>query len=1844
MGEKIAFDEFYAWRLSNLLVRLLVKRLETIALRPHNSENTPIPREGPWWQFLLLPTTLTTSQLLLINVPMVELIKGSLTRFPMKHTMKHSLFQAKASCLVGLLSLVSSSLSSAQLAASGTPGDRAVYSLPAGKLGVIDDVRALPSATLTWDFDDSSSILTDNSDSFALGAEGGDDETKVFLTAGHHLVMHGGRWDAVDERSTPVNYLKINGAAVPYGVASGYTRDINTTETVVRGGTIINVSQGDYLEVESLRTDIYQADENRPMTQVDGDLQLLKLDDAGLDFLRLSRSSSTTVMPGGNEGPTAISYEVQDEISASSFDHSISANPEQITLKGTGHYLVFANTGFSIAPTSQRNAITQTLKLNGAAIDGGATQVYLRNSNANDGIGGLSSQGAVSVGVIVEVTSPDSVLTVEVTRDNNNSASAVSVDHTRTGLAIAKLPTYGEFITLNGASQGVNSSAATARDFSASSDVSNASFSYTSGTSASQVVVNKTDDVLFLSSFFAASAPTTRGVVRQGFSTTSGGPVSYGASSSYARNQAFTAPDGAQAVGNWSGAILSGLSIGDGVEVTTEQFGVAGTVNAVPSIQALNIASISMPPPVPVIAVNNTVGLSTNEATYTIANTDLGTTDSDNTPAELTYTIDSQPSGGVLQLSGVTLNNGDTFSQDDIDNGLLTFEVGASETDSGGFDFTVRDLGLNAESGTFVVRVALAIALTGDAVATDEDTITTQAQLTVGANLLSNDTGSGLTVTSFDSTSALGAPVTVNSDGTFSYDPTGIVLFQQTSSGDSSSDSFDYTVTDTIGKTATATVTLTVAGLNDAPEAMPDVLNNGPLENASSFVSTRDLTANDGSYRDQLIDLTFPPGSDLRLLPGKVVSQSPSVGTPPGNGFPENAFDGNLGTFTHTQSNNNTVDHSWEVDFGQDVSLESLTMTNRQDCCGERLRDITVRVFDALDAEIFESTVLNPGNAEGFTGNSGGTLFVDFGGPLTGRRIVITRDTDEADLNAGNGSILTLSEVTVIGSAPGSYPVDDLLLNYDAANSAGSGRWENQGTSGGTNADWLLQGVTLDSSPVTARAQITAAYEWDSIEDIASMPNGGSIQNNLSGAEDAQDATWEFWVKPANTTSVMTLFESGGGTGFGMIINNGVLEAATELDGGPKTGSYVSYDLVADPLNLVGGDPTTEFNQYVVAIDIGGGGIALYVNGVKVDETTSGTGNDWDGGDAAGLGIFRGSNHGGFTNGAAATAYNAPFLGQMAIVRLYSGLLTPRLVHQNFKAVDGDTDIEGDTITTAGVIDADGNLVEIGTEATLSSGALVTMTNNTGSFDYKPNGAFSLAPGQTVFDTFTYQITDGNGGTAISEVKVTITGIANPIDDDVLAKNGKVVTYTPNELLRNDEFVATPGAYIDLPSYGLSGGTWTNVGSGVGFNGTIVGSIVNAPDLTSGFQMIGAGSTGTNLGTLDPISTGDATLELWFKPDAGQTGKSTLFETGGNGNGFSIVFDADTNEVTANVDGGDDATASIVVTAGGILTSEFNQLIVVIQPNAGDEVAGSPLVFEDLLTVYVNNDPLAGFDATVDGSGVNAAGLANDWAGTDLGGLNATQGTTALNENFPATAGQIAAFRVYDRVLTPTEMAANFDSASNAITGVSSQTTGEGAAVTLNADGTVSVDYTGTSLATGASLSDSFTYTTSGGTGSVNVTIQGNTIQEDWRLANYGSIDNTGDGADAAVAANGLSNLVNFAADLDPNETQGTLDVNGVAGTITTLGPPQVWTDPADGKIYFRYTRRTDFAAIPLTLTEQFSPNVEDYEDNTAAPIVVATGTGASGAAIEAVVVEFPLILPASGRKARFARLQVVAE
>jgi len=70
-------------------------------------------------------------------------------------------------------------------------------------------------------------------------------------------------------------------------------------------------------------------------------------------------------------------------------------------------------------------------------------------------------------------------------------------------------------------------------------------------------------------------------------------------------------------------------------------------------------------------------------------------------------------------------------------------------------------------------------------------------------------------------TSGTRGKVTLNADGTFSYDPTG--AFDELGAGAKTQDVFTYTVRDIAGAASTATVTVTVDGLNDTPKAVDDI-------------------------------------------------------------------------------------------------------------------------------------------------------------------------------------------------------------------------------------------------------------------------------------------------------------------------------------------------------------------------------------------------------------------------------------------------------------------------------------------------------------------------------------------------------------------------------------------------------------------------------------------------------------------------------------------------------------------------------------------------------------------------------------------------------------------------------------------------------------------------------------------------------------------------------------------------------------------------------------------------------------------------------------------------------------
>jgi uncharacterized delta-60 repeat protein len=103
-----------------------------------------------------------------------------------------------------------------------------------------------------------------------------------------------------------------------------------------------------------------------------------------------------------------------------------------------------------------------------------------------------------------------------------------------------------------------------------------------------------------------------------------------------------------------------------------------------------------------------------------------------------------------------------------------------------------------------------------DVFSTDEDTL-----LSIGApGVLANDSdpdGDAVSVTSSDSVSAFGAAVTVNTNGSLSYDPRSATALQNLAAGESLLDSLTYTISDGRGGTATATVTVTVDGVDEPP-------------------------------------------------------------------------------------------------------------------------------------------------------------------------------------------------------------------------------------------------------------------------------------------------------------------------------------------------------------------------------------------------------------------------------------------------------------------------------------------------------------------------------------------------------------------------------------------------------------------------------------------------------------------------------------------------------------------------------------------------------------------------------------------------------------------------------------------------------------------------------------------------------------------------------------------------------------------------------------------------------------------------------------------------------------------
>ncbi len=134
-----------------------------------------------------------------------------------------------------------------------------------------------------------------------------------------------------------------------------------------------------------------------------------------------------------------------------------------------------------------------------------------------------------------------------------------------------------------------------------------------------------------------------------------------------------------------------------------------------------------------------------------------------------------------------------------------------------------------------------------DTAITDEDNPVTVTAPGVLNNDSDPDVGDTLTVTAVNTSGTVGAVNAWDADGSFTYNPNG--QFEYLQAGNSTIDSFTYTVSDGNGGTDTATVTITINGVNDAPTGISldnsSVAENQPSGTAVGNFSTTDPDTGD---------------------------------------------------------------------------------------------------------------------------------------------------------------------------------------------------------------------------------------------------------------------------------------------------------------------------------------------------------------------------------------------------------------------------------------------------------------------------------------------------------------------------------------------------------------------------------------------------------------------------------------------------------------------------------------------------------------------------------------------------------------------------------------------------------------------------------------------------------------------------------------------------------------------------------------------------------------------------------------------------------------------------------------
>ncbi|MDH2446797.1 VCBS domain-containing protein [Cobetia sp. 2AS] len=630
-----------------------------------------------------------------------------------------------------------------------------------------------------------------------------------------------------------------------------------------------------------------------------------------------------------------------------------------------------------------------------------------------------------------------------------------------------------------------------------------------------------------------------------------------------------------------------------------------------------------------------------------------------------------------------------TYTLDNTDSVIQALDVGDSLTDT--FTYEISD----GQGGTDTALLTITIngtndapVATDDASTTDEDTALATADTTnVLVNDIDVDADSALVVSQVNGSGAnVGQPVTgseggdftLNADGSWSFDPSGD--FEALKNGESAVTTLTYQVSDGLGGVSTATVSVTINGVDDVPTLTPatgDVTEDTAVNGEGDLVAAGTLAAGSGG----------DAGEDK---------------------FTAATLTGEYGELTVDADGNwaysadNAQDAVQQLNQGVELT-DTFTVTNAD---GETTTTVTITLTGVNDAPVAE--------ADTGTTAENANLVVD---AVEG---VLSNDTD---IDTGSTSVVS----QVAGTAAGVDAAVD-MTGGGSITIAEDGSYT------------FAPGTDFDTLAVGESATTTIAY---TVQDDNGAESSSTLTITVTGTNDAPTVVATQGDQAHEDGEAITEFS--------------VADLFDDVDNGAEL-TYTAAQL-PDGLNL---DPQTGVISGTLSSDASQGGTEG--DGVHTVVLTADDGNG-----------------GVITTSFTWTVANVVPVAEDNSDSLDEGVADTSVSQAQGNVInDAGTDSDGgndnDDIVVSGV--GFGENVATGsaadTEVSGTYGAVVIEAD--GSYTYtldNSNAAVqALDIGDSLVETFTYEISDGQGGVATALLTLTINGTN---DAPVLVDNAQPV-------------------------------------------------------------------------------------------------------------------------------------------------------------------------------------------------------------------------------------------------------------------------------------------------------------------------------------------------------------------------------------------------------------------------------------------------------------------------------------